>query len=62
MMRDHRHDHDPTPVDITERLRSIADANHAVRLRPIEGAATRKKKTTKKARRKTVEQSRRNNR
>lgn len=65
-MRDHRTDKDPTPVDISDRLRAIARHGAAVRVtRPDWRIGRPKKKTatvTKKARRQQQATSRRKNR
>lgn len=65
-MRDHRTDRDPTPVDITDRIRAVAARSAALRVtRPDWRVGHPKKKTTtttKKSRRQQQATSRRKNR
>lgn len=66
-MRDHRTDRDPTPVDISERIRAVAARSAALRVtRPDWRIGRPKKKktstTTKKSRRQQPATSRRKNR
>ncbi len=65
-MRDHRTDRDPTPVDISDRIRAVAARSAALRVtRPDWRIGRPKKKTTtttKKSRRQQQATSRRKNR
>ena len=64
-MRDHRTDRDPTPIDISDRLRAVTRHGAAVRVtRPDWRIGRPKKKTTtaKKARRQQQATSRKRNR
>lgn len=65
-MRDHRTDRDPTPVDITERMRQVAARSAALRVTAPDWRIGRPKKktttTTKKTRRQQQAASRRKNR